>query len=132
MGSHGIKDRVAIVGMGCTRFAEHWDKSLDDLIIEASQDTFASAGTKPSSVTSIAIRVEPSSTRFGAPAQPATIAAIITIAPSPSPCLCFITIASSWLVVACGHGFRFMPPRASRAVAPAGAARSASRCRPPG
>ena len=44
MGSHGIKDRVAIVGMGCTRFAEHWDKSLDDLIIEASQDTFTSAG----------------------------------------------------------------------------------------
>ena len=35
MASHGIKDRVAIVGMGCTRFAEHWDKGLDDLIIEA-------------------------------------------------------------------------------------------------
>ena len=32
MGSHGIKDRVAIVGMGCTRFAEHWDKGLDDLL----------------------------------------------------------------------------------------------------
>ena len=31
MGSHGIKDRVAIVGMGCTRFGEHWDKGLDDL-----------------------------------------------------------------------------------------------------
>ena len=25
MASHGIKDRVAIVGMGCTRFVEHWD-----------------------------------------------------------------------------------------------------------
>ena len=37
MGSHGIKDRVAIVGMGCTRFAEHWDKSLDDLIVEAAR-----------------------------------------------------------------------------------------------
>src|SRR5664280_2886181 len=44
MASHGIKDRVAIVGMGCTRFAEHWDKGLDDLIVEASEDTFASAG----------------------------------------------------------------------------------------
>ena len=31
MASHGIKDRVAIVGMGCTKFAEHWDKSADDL-----------------------------------------------------------------------------------------------------
>ena len=35
MGSHGIKDRVAIVGMGCTRFAEHWDKGLDDLLLDA-------------------------------------------------------------------------------------------------
>ena len=26
MSSHGIKDRVAIVGMGCTRFAEHCEQ----------------------------------------------------------------------------------------------------------
>ena len=25
MASHGIKDRVAIIGMGCTPFVEHWD-----------------------------------------------------------------------------------------------------------
>ena len=44
MASHGIKDRVAIVGMGCTRFSEHWDKGLDDLLIEASDITLRSAG----------------------------------------------------------------------------------------
>jgi acetyl-CoA C-acetyltransferase len=44
MASHGIKDRVAIVGMGCTRFTEHWDKSADDLLIDAAQEAFASAG----------------------------------------------------------------------------------------
>ena len=44
MGSHGIKDRVAIVGMGCTNFVEHWDKGLDDLTIEAADDAYASAG----------------------------------------------------------------------------------------
>src|SRR3954471_14161676 len=44
MASHGIKDRVAIVGMGCTRFAEHWDKSADDLMIEATNEAFADAG----------------------------------------------------------------------------------------
>jgi acetyl-CoA C-acetyltransferase len=44
MGSHGIKDQVAIVGMGCTRFGEHWDKGTDDLLIDASQEAFASAG----------------------------------------------------------------------------------------
>ena len=26
---------VAIVGMGCTRFSDHWDKSVDDLLIDA-------------------------------------------------------------------------------------------------
>ncbi|MGD0378549.1 MAG: acetyl-CoA acetyltransferase [Acidimicrobiales bacterium] len=44
MASHGIRDRVAIVGMGCTPFGEHWDKGLDDLIVDASGDAFASAG----------------------------------------------------------------------------------------
>ena len=45
MGSHGIKDQVAIIGMGCTPFTEHWDKSLDDLIIDAAQLTYASAAS---------------------------------------------------------------------------------------
>src|SRR5205823_6734854 len=44
MASNGIKDRVAIVGMGCTRFGERFDKSADDLMVEASNDAFASAG----------------------------------------------------------------------------------------
>jgi acetyl-CoA C-acetyltransferase len=44
MGSHGITDRVAIIGMGCTRFGEHWDKGVDDLIVDAATDAFASAG----------------------------------------------------------------------------------------
>lgn len=35
MTAAGICDRVAIVGMGCTRFAEHWDKSIDDLLVDA-------------------------------------------------------------------------------------------------
>ncbi len=44
MASHGIKDRVAIVGMGCTPFGEHWDKGTDDLLVESSNAAFASAG----------------------------------------------------------------------------------------
>lgn len=43
MASHGIKDRVAIVGMGCTPFGEHWDKGVDDLLIDASTDAVAAA-----------------------------------------------------------------------------------------
>ncbi|HVA02491.1 MAG TPA: acetyl-CoA acetyltransferase [Acidimicrobiales bacterium] len=44
MASHGIRDRVAIVGMGCTAFGEHWDRGLDDLIVDASTEAFTSAG----------------------------------------------------------------------------------------
>jgi acetyl-CoA C-acetyltransferase len=44
MGSHGIKDRVAIVGMGCTRFTEHWDKGVDELLLASTGEAFASAG----------------------------------------------------------------------------------------
>lgn len=44
MGSHGIRDRVAIVGMGCTPFGEHWDKSVDDLVIDSTTEALASAG----------------------------------------------------------------------------------------
>ncbi|HXC53192.1 MAG TPA: acetyl-CoA acetyltransferase [Candidatus Limnocylindrales bacterium] len=44
MASNGIRDRVAIVGMGCTSFGEHWTRSLDDLLIEAAESAYASAG----------------------------------------------------------------------------------------
>src|SRR4029453_15319321 len=44
MGSHGIKDKVAIVGMSCLRFGEHFDKSIDDLLLDASLQCFDSTG----------------------------------------------------------------------------------------
>ena len=44
MASNGIRDRVAIVGMGCTNFGEHWDKSVDDLLIDAAGEAIQSAG----------------------------------------------------------------------------------------
>lgn len=44
MASRGIKDQVAIVGMGCTNFGEHWDKGVDDLLVDAATQAFASAG----------------------------------------------------------------------------------------
>ncbi len=44
MASRGIRDRVAIVGMGCTTFGEHWERSTDDLLIDAVTAATASAG----------------------------------------------------------------------------------------
>src|ERR671936_1177979 len=43
MASNGIRDRVAIVGMGCTQFGERWDKSISDLLVDAATEAVASA-----------------------------------------------------------------------------------------
>jgi len=44
MASHGIKDQIAIIGMGCTNFVEHWNLGLDDLIVNAANECYSSAG----------------------------------------------------------------------------------------
>src|SRR5436190_17566518 len=50
MASKGIKDRVAIIGMGCTAFGEHWDKGPQDLLVEAAYECYKSAGVQPDDV----------------------------------------------------------------------------------
>jgi len=45
-----IKDRVAIVGMGCTNFGELWDKNADDLLIDAAYEALEDAGIEPKDV----------------------------------------------------------------------------------
>jgi len=44
MASTGIRDRVAIVGMGCTPFGEHWHLGAEELLVKAAIDAFESAG----------------------------------------------------------------------------------------
>jgi acetyl-CoA C-acetyltransferase len=39
-----IRDKVAIVGMGCTSFGELWNKGVSDLIIEAAVEALQDAG----------------------------------------------------------------------------------------
>ncbi|MGD0657276.1 MAG: acetyl-CoA acetyltransferase [Syntrophorhabdales bacterium] len=46
----GIKDRVAIVGMGCTKFGERWDAGMEDLMVEAAYEAFEDAGIQPKDV----------------------------------------------------------------------------------
>lgn len=40
----GIRDKVAIIGMGCSRFGERWDAGPDDLMLEAFQECIKDAG----------------------------------------------------------------------------------------
>ncbi len=50
MTSHGIKDRVAIVGMGCTNFGERWDSSPEDMMVESVTAALESAGLSKADV----------------------------------------------------------------------------------
>lgn len=40
----GIRDRVAIVGMECTRFGEHWESAAEDLMVDAFHEALQDAG----------------------------------------------------------------------------------------
>ena len=40
----GIKDKVAIIGMGCTKFGERWQDSSQDLLVEAFSECLEDAG----------------------------------------------------------------------------------------
>jgi len=40
----GIRDKVAILGMGCSRFGERWDADANDLMLEAFTEALADAG----------------------------------------------------------------------------------------
>lgn len=42
--AEGISNKVAIVGMGCTRFGERWESSAEDLMVEAFVECLEDAG----------------------------------------------------------------------------------------
>ncbi|MGD0486751.1 MAG: acetyl-CoA acetyltransferase [Syntrophorhabdales bacterium] len=41
--AESLKDKVAIIGMGCTEFGELWDKDVDDLIVDAVSEALQDA-----------------------------------------------------------------------------------------
>ena len=45
--ANGIKDKVAILGMGCSKFGERWDASAEDLMVEAYNEAMSDAGIEP-------------------------------------------------------------------------------------
>ena len=44
MNPDAIRDKVAIVGMGCCKFGENWDKAPEDMIVEAAFEAYEDAG----------------------------------------------------------------------------------------
>jgi acetyl-CoA C-acetyltransferase len=45
-----IRDKVAIVGMGCTKFGERWQMGVEDLLVEAAYEAFEDAGIAPKDI----------------------------------------------------------------------------------
>ena len=48
--TQGIKNDIAIIGMGCTKFGELWDKSGADLVVDAFQEALGDAGIEKKDV----------------------------------------------------------------------------------
>ncbi len=48
MGS--IKDKVAVIGVGCTKFGEIWEKDAEDLLVEAAYEALDDAGVTPQDI----------------------------------------------------------------------------------
>ena len=46
----GIRDKVAILGMGCSRFGERWDANAEDLMVEAYSEALTDAGIETSAI----------------------------------------------------------------------------------
>jgi acetyl-CoA C-acetyltransferase len=44
MSREGIRDKVAIVGVGCCKFGENWDQSPADMIVDAAYEAYRDAG----------------------------------------------------------------------------------------
>ncbi len=45
-----LKDRIAIIGMGCTSFGELWDRSAESLVLEACTEAFDDAGIEAGNI----------------------------------------------------------------------------------
>lgn len=70
----GIKDKVAILGMGCTKFDEHWNRDADSLAVEAYRDALADAGIEGGQIEAAWLGVAQDQVNIGASAVPLSIA----------------------------------------------------------
>lgn len=70
----GIKDKVAILGMGCARFGERWDASADELMVEAFEEAVSDAGIEVSQLDAAWLGVGFDGQNVGPSGIPAAIA----------------------------------------------------------
>ena len=49
----GIKDKVAILGMGCSKFGERWNDNAEDLMLEAFTEALEDSGIEKNQIDAI-------------------------------------------------------------------------------
>lgn len=70
----GIKDKVAILGMGCARFGERWDVDGETLMVEAYVEALKDAGIETSSIDAAWLSVGMDHFNIGPSGIPASVA----------------------------------------------------------
>ncbi|NNM71611.1 acetyl-CoA acetyltransferase [Enterovirga aerilata] len=70
----GIKDKVAILGMGCAKFGERWDADADSLMVEAYLEALSDAGIETSMIDAAWLSVAFDAINIGPSGIPASMA----------------------------------------------------------
>ncbi|MEM5386649.1 acetyl-CoA acetyltransferase [Paraburkholderia phymatum] len=70
----GIRDKVAILGMGCARFGERWNDDADDLMVEAYIEALADAGVETAQIDAAWLSVGFDATNIGPSGIPLAMA----------------------------------------------------------
>lgn len=70
----GIRDKVAILGMGCAKFGERWDVDSDALIVEAVSEALADAAVEATQIDAAWLSVAMDAVNTGPSAIPAAMA----------------------------------------------------------
>ena len=70
----GIKDKVVILGMGCSKFGERWDASPSDLMVEAFEECLGDAGIEHNEIEAAWFGAGIDAFHVGASAMPMAIA----------------------------------------------------------
>lgn len=70
----GIKDKVAIIGMGCSRFGERWDCDAESLMVEAYLEAIGDAGIEESAIDAAWLSVAMDYVNVGPSGIPAAVA----------------------------------------------------------
>lgn len=70
----GIRDKVAILGMGCSRFGERWDSDAEQLMVEAYREALTDAGIETDRIEAAWLAVGFDAVNIGPSGIPASMA----------------------------------------------------------